>query len=179
METIQPEYYELEQPDQIPTRDKEDAMGAYLMMFGALAAGLPLPVLNLLAAVIYYYVNAKKSRFIKFHSLQSLLSQAPTTLMNAGLLFWTIQIFTSSEALVHIDHPEFSEIGPTIGDFYWGYLITVIVANLLYFIFSLIGATKARKGQMYYFVFFGKLAYHFAYKVKPNNGVTPQNTPPV
>lgn len=179
MEVMSPQYHELEQPDQIPTRDKEDAMGAYLMMFGALAAGLPLPIINLIAAIIYYYVNAKKSRFIKFHSLQSLLSQAPTTIMNAGLLFWTINIFTSMDGDVRFEDADFATGGPTMGDYYWGYLITVVIANLLYFIFSLVGAAKARKGQMYYFVFFGKLAYHYAYKIRPNDSLKPQNTPPV
>ncbi len=80
-------YYPIEQVEDISMRDREDAMGAYLMMFAALAAGLPLPILNLIAAVIYYYVNKGKSRFVKFHALQSLYSQIPTTLMNAGLVF--------------------------------------------------------------------------------------------
>lgn len=171
-------YYELEQPDQIPTREREDAMGAYLMMFGALAAGLPLPIINLLAAVIYYYVNAKKSRFIKFHSLQSLLSQAPTTLMNAGLLFWTVRIILNADTNTGDDFV--FEAGPSFSDMYWGYLITVILANLLYFIFSIVGAAKARKGHMYYFLFFGKLAYHYAYKIRPtDNQHQMTNKPPM
>ncbi len=81
------EYYPLEQPEEIETRIREDAMGAYLMMFGALAAGLPLPIINLIAAVVYYYINKGKSRFVRFHALQSLYSQIPTTLMNAGLVY--------------------------------------------------------------------------------------------
>jgi len=62
------EFYPLPQPGEIPEREKEDAMGAYLMMFAAVAIGLPLPVINLIAAIIYYYVNRKKSRFIHFHA---------------------------------------------------------------------------------------------------------------
>ncbi|MCH8330385.1 MAG: hypothetical protein IH946_03240, partial [Bacteroidetes bacterium] len=53
----EPKYHPLPQPDDIPTREREDAMGAYLMMFAAVAAGLPLPIINLIAAIIYYYVN--------------------------------------------------------------------------------------------------------------------------
>lgn len=68
-------------------------MGAYLMMFSSLATSLPLPVINLIAAVVYYYVNRKKSRFIHFNCLQSLLSQLPTTLVNWILLYWALQIF--------------------------------------------------------------------------------------
>lgn len=174
---VQSAYYPIEQPEEIPTREREDAMGAYLMMFGALAAGLPLPIINLIAALIYYVVNAKKSRFIKFHSLQSLLSQAPTTLMNAGLLYWTIHSIFDQNLDERMIIDGFAEMD----DLYWGYLWTVVAANLLYVIFSIVGAVKARKGQFYYFMFFGKLAYHFAYRVKESdfNDNKPSNQPPV
>lgn len=161
-------YHPVPQPDDIPIREREDAMGAYLMMFGALAAGLPLPIINLLAALIYYFVNSKKSRFIKFHALQSLLSQAPTTLLNAGLLFWTISFFSND--LVLGDSDTIFDGFANIGNLYWGYVWTVVVANLLYFIFSIVGAVKARKGQFYYFLFFGKLAFHYAYKKRDDDG---------
>ncbi len=137
-------YVELPQPHEISTREKEDAMGAYLMMFAALAAGLPFPALNLIAAVIYYYVNRSKGRFVHFHLLQSLYSQLPTTLLNMGLVFWTIR-------LIFFDYE--------ITDLYWGYLAMVIIANIVYIIFSIIAAISARKGQFYYFLFFGKIAY--------------------
>lgn len=157
-------YHPLEQPDEIPTRVREDAMGAYLMMFGALAAGLPLPIINLIAAIIYLYVNNNKGRFVKFHALQSLYSQLPTTLLNAGLTFWTIRLFLSGG--IFDQGESVGDTFATVGDMYWAYLYVVIAANLLYVIFSLVGAAKARKGKMFYFFFFGKLAYHVAYKVK-------------
>ena len=40
-------YHPLPQPDEIEVRVKEDALGAYLMMFATAALGLPLPILNL------------------------------------------------------------------------------------------------------------------------------------
>jgi len=86
----QPAPLVLPQPDQISEREKEDAMGAYLMMFAAWGLGLPLPLLNLLAAVIYHMVNRKKSPFVAFHSLQSLLTQVMVSLLNAGLIAWTV-----------------------------------------------------------------------------------------
>ena len=57
IDQVNPEYAPIIQPEEIPTRVREDAMGAYLMMFGALAAGLPLPIINLLAAVIYIFMH--------------------------------------------------------------------------------------------------------------------------
>ena len=86
------EYHPLPQPDEISTREKEDAMGAYLMMFASIGAGLPLPIINMIAAVIYYYINRSKSRFVKFHALQSLLSQFPTSIINAIAVIWFVQM---------------------------------------------------------------------------------------
>lgn len=171
------QYHLIEQPEEISTRDREDAMGAYLMMFGALAAGLPLPIINLIAAIIYYYVNRGKSRFVKFHSLQSLYSQFPTTLLNAGLVFWTFRILFQDGSFT--DNSVFLDGFATVSEIYWGYLWVVVGANLLYVLFSILGAVKARKGGFYYFLFFGKLAYHFSYRISEERNSSSQNKPPV
>lgn len=142
-------YVKLPQPHELSEREKEDAMGAYLMMFAALATSLPLPIINLIAATVYYYVNRKKGRFIHFHCLQSLLSQLPTTIVNWGLLYWTLQIF-------FFDNLEKN-------DWFYSYLGFAILANLIYFIFSIIAAMRARKGIFMYFVFFGGYSYQRAY----------------
>ena len=158
------EYHPLPQPDEIKTRVKEDAMGSYLMMFATSAIGIPLPILNLVAAIIYYYVNRNKGKFVQFHTLQSLWSQIPVTLLNSGLVAWTIVNL--------VRDLDFSS-------FYWGYLVMVGVANLVYFIFSIVGAVKARKGLFYYFLFFGKIAYHQVYRIRPERlDSSPVNRPP-
>ncbi len=161
---INMEYHQLPQPDEIETRVKEDAMGSYLMMFATSAIGIPLPILNLIAAIIYYYVNRSKGKFVQFHTLQSLWSQIPVTLLNSGLVAWTIVNL--------VRDLDFSS-------FYWGYLVMVGVANLVYFIFSIVGAVKARKGLFYYFLFFGKIAYHQVYLIRPERmDSSPVNRPP-
>jgi uncharacterized membrane protein len=158
------EYHPLPQPEQIETRVKEDAMGAYFMMFATAALGLPLPIINLIAAIIYYYVNREKGRFVQFHTLQSLYSQIPVTLLNSGLVAWTIVNFVRDL---------------NFEGFYWGYLIMVATANLIYFIFSIVGAVRARKGIFYYFLFFGKLAYHQVYRIRPERASSGlRNRPP-
>lgn len=167
-------YYVLPQPHELSEREKEDAMGAYLMMFASLATSLPLPIINLIAAVIYYYINRKKGRFIHFNCLQSLLSQLPTTLVNWGLLYWGLQIF-------FFDNYELS-------DYFFAYLGFSIIANLVYFIFSLVAAVRARKGIFMYFIFFGPYAYQKVYAKRnrlsyDNEDFNPEveqsvNTPP-
>ena len=167
-------YYVLPQPHELSEREKEDAMGAYLMMFASLATSLPLPIINLIAAVIYYYINRKKGRFIHFNCLQSLLSQLPTTLVNWGLLYWSLQIFF------------FDNYKTT--DYFYAYLGFSIIANLVYFIFSLVAAVRARKGIFMYFIFFGPYAYQKVYAKRnrlsyDNEDFNPEveqsvNTPP-
>lgn len=158
------EYHPLPQPDEIEVREKEDAMGAYLMMFATTAMGLPLPILNLVAAVVYYYVNRDKGKFVQFNTLQSLYSQIPVSLLNSGLVAWTIVNLVKDY--------DFTSI-------FWGYLVMTAVADLIYFIFSIVGAVRARKGLFYYFVFFGKAAYHQVYRIRPESrSGEPANRPP-
>lgn len=160
------EFYPLQQPEEIAEREKEDAMGAYLMMFAAVAIGLPLPVINLIASIIYYFINRKKSRFIHFHSLQALLSNIPTTLINWGAVIWAVTIFFREDWFVTQE--------------FWAYLIFAGTCTFLYFIVSIIAAYKARQGKMYYFLLFGKISYEAAYRVRPTDGQStePVNKPP-
>ncbi len=157
-------YHPLPQPDEIGIREREDAMGAYFMMFATAALGLPLPILNLIAAIVYYYVNRSRGRFVQFHTLQSLYSQIPLSLLNIGLIVWLV--------LNLVKDLVFTEL-------FWGYLIMTAVANIVYLVYSIIGAVRARKGHFYYFVFFGKLAYAQVYRVRAERASPEQiNKPP-
>lgn len=159
------EYYPVPQPHEISKTEKEDAMGAYLMMFAALGAGLPLPLINLIASVVYYFINRHKSRFVRFHLLQSLWSQLPVTILNGVLVFWAIKNFYFGYA--------FSRL-------FMGFLLSAILANLVYIGFSLYAAARARQGGMYYFIFFGRLAYHQVFKIKDQTGKSlMENKPPM
>lgn len=159
------QYVDIPQPDDIERKERDDAMGSYLMMFASTGVGLPLPIINLIASVIYYFVNKGKSRFVHFHALQSLLSQAPTTLLNAGLVFWTFRNIRNDF--------DFTDV-------FLGYLGMVILANLIYFIFSIIACVQAYKGRMYYMLFFGRVAYHVAFSANNQTAAKPDhiNKPP-
>ena len=161
---VEDKYLPVPQPEDIPIRVREDAMGAYLMMFAALAAGLPLPILNLIASLIYFYIHKDKGPFMKFHLLQSLYSQLITSAMNIFLVFWTVRIFFFKSMIV--------------SDYYKGYIAVVVIANLMYFIFSVLAAIRARQGRFYYFLVFGKWAYHSAFKVRNIEVVTIENKAP-
>ncbi len=158
--------YPLPQPQELSNREKDDAMGGYFMMFAALAVGLPLPIINVLASVIYYFTNRNKGRFVKFHTLQALLSQIPTTIINLGFTYWTIRLLFSNFE---------------VNQYYWGYLCMAIIANLWYAISCILGAIRAKQGRMFYMLFFGIIAYKQVFTIKggiDNNNNYPNNLPP-
>jgi uncharacterized Tic20 family protein len=158
-------YYPVPQPDELTTKEKDDATGGYLMMFAALGAGLPLPIINLIASIIYYYTNKSNSRFVQFHTYQALLSQIPLTLLNAVCMGWGLRIFLSEEW-------HFTSV-------FAGYLSMLIVANLTYIVFGIISAVKASKGRMYYYWIFGRIAYEKIFAIRPEtNQEQMMNQPP-
>lgn len=157
------EYLPIPQPSEVTDREREDATGAYLMMFATVAIGLPMPVINIIAAIVYYFVNRSKGNFVRFHSLQSLYSQLPVSVMNSIAVIWAIVNLVKDY--------DFTST-------YWGYLIAVGVFNVVYTVFSIIGAVRAHNGRFYYFVFFGKLAYMQVYRKRYMSTAPIENRPP-
>jgi uncharacterized membrane protein len=157
----------LPQPNEITEREKDDAMGAYLMMFASLAIGLPIPLLNLVASVIYFLVNKKTSPFVAFHALQALLSHIPIVLLNAGAVAWIITNLATHAA--------------SWAWFLW-YLVFTILVNLTYIIWSIVALIHANKGRFFYMPVFGRIS--FARYYGPRAGRPPrkprawENKPP-
>lgn len=156
----------LPQAEEVTKREREDAMGAYLMMFAAWGIGLPLPVLNLIAAGIYYGINNKKSRFVAFHALQSLLSQLPVTLGNIGVIIWAARNFFS---------------GGSFDTNFWIYVVFAALLNLAYIVTSLVAMTRAWRGNFFYIPLFGRWAFEVWYgegSREPGKKAIRDNKPP-
>lgn len=151
MNEVKSSYHQLPQPDEVSSKERNDGMGAYLTMFATWAIGLPLPVINLIVALVYYAVNKHEGKFVRFHALHSLLAQIPVSLLNAGGIFWIIGCIVMKST-------------PNI--YFLIYFLITVLVNIIYFIFSLIAASKARDGEYYYFVFFGKMAFDKVYKIQ-------------
>lgn len=157
------EFHTIPQPHEITPREREDATGAYLMMFATSVIGLPLPILNMVASIVYYFVNRSKGRFVQFHALQSMYSQIIISCINSYLTIWVIVNL--------IKKYPFTEV-------FWGFLVVAAIGNIIYFIFSIIAAVKANKGRFYYFVFFGRLSFVQVYQKRDEKQETPVNLPP-
>jgi uncharacterized membrane protein len=126
----------------IREEDAEKASYAYLMSTIVLIIGLPMPVINLLAILIFYLGNRKRSYFVRFHCLQSLLSQLVVIALNSIAIWWTLSIVFGSKSVT---------------DSFIAYIIVALCCNLIEFIISMYAAVRVRKKHDVRFWIFGPL----------------------
>lgn len=120
----------------------ERASNSYLMSLVAVVAGLPLPIINLLATFFFFLGNRKSTYFVRWHCTQALLSQCSLLFMNAAGFSWTLKIaFTDA----------------TISNAYIAYMITVVIFNIADFIATMYSAIEVRKGKHVQWWFYGNL----------------------
>lgn len=122
--------------------EAEKASNSYLMSLIAIIAGLPLPIVNLLATLIFYLGNRKGTYFVRWHCTQALLSQFSLLFMNSAGFWWTISILFSDEKITTN---------------YIAYIFTIILFNIVEFIGTIYTAIKTRKGVHVQWWFYGPL----------------------
>jgi uncharacterized Tic20 family protein len=122
--------------------EAEKASNSYLMSLIALIAGLPLPIINLLATLIFYLGNRKGTYFVRWHSTQALLSQFSLLFINSFGFWWTISVIFGPE---------------TISNNYIAYILAAILFNILEFIATIYTAITTRKGIHVEWWFYGEL----------------------
>jgi uncharacterized membrane protein len=122
--------------------EAEKASNSYLMSLIAIIAGLPLPIINLIATIIFYLGNRKGTFFVRWHCTQALLSQLSIFLINSYGFWWTVSIIFSDEIITSK---------------YIAYLITALIFNLVEFITTIYTAIQIRKGTHVSWWFYGHL----------------------
>jgi hypothetical protein len=122
--------------------EAESASNSYLMSVIAIIIGLPLPIVNLIATAIFFLGNRKSTYFVRWHCTQALLSQLSMFFINSFGFWWTVSIIFSDE---------------TISNSYIGYIISVIIFNIIEFITTIYTAIQTRKGIHIQWLFFGEL----------------------
>jgi hypothetical protein len=122
----------------------EKASNSYLMSLVAIIAGLPLPIINLLATFFFFIANRKGTYFVRWHCTQALFSQMALIGFNSVSFWWTISIIFSDKSVTNS---------------YFAYMITVIFVNLMEIICTIYAATLVRKGKQVEFYFFGALTH--------------------
>lgn len=122
--------------------EAEKASNSYLMSLLAIIAGLPLPIINLIATVIFYFGNRKDTYFVRWHCTQALVSQLTVLMMNSVGFWWTISIIFSDEV---------------ISQKYISYILTILLFNILDLIATIFSAIQTRKGIHVKWWFYGDL----------------------
>jgi uncharacterized Tic20 family protein len=122
--------------------EREKASNSYLMSLVALIAGLPLPIINLLATLFFYIANRKGTYFVRWHCTQALFSQLALLGINSASFWWTISIIFTDEK---------------VSNQYFAYIFAVIIFNLLEIFSTIYAAVQTRKGKHVQFLFFGNL----------------------
>lgn len=122
--------------------ENEKASNSYLMSLVAVIAGLPLPIINLLATFFFYLANRKSTYFVRWHCTQALLSQIVLLFANSYSFWWTVSIIFTDEKATNN---------------YFAYLFTVIVFNVLEIISTIYCAMQTRKGKHVEVFFLGNL----------------------
>ena len=122
--------------------EREKASNSYLMSLVALIAGLPLPIINLLATFFFYLANRKGTYFVRWHCTQALFSQLALLAINSASFWWTISIIFTEEK---------------VSNQYFAYIFTVILFNIFEIFQTIYAAVQVRKGKHVQFLFFGNL----------------------
>ena len=120
----------------------EKASNSYLMSLVALIAGMPLPIINLVATFFFYIGNRKGTYFVRWHCIQALLSQLSLLFMNSFGFWWTVSIIFGPE---------------TITNKYLAYIITVFFFNIIELVATIYTAIKVRKGEHISWWFYGDI----------------------
>jgi uncharacterized membrane protein len=110
----------------------EKASNAYLMSLIALMAGMPLPILNLLATLIFFWAQRRGSYFVRWHVMQALLSQFVLLFFNSYLFWWVIDGLMGQRLF---------------GKEFWWYLGFVLVFNTIEWIATIYTTIMVRKGH--------------------------------
>lgn len=122
--------------------EAEKASNSYLMSLIAVIAGLPLPIINLLATLIFYLGNRKGTYFVRWHCTQALLSQFSLLAVNSTGFWWTVSIIFSSEQITSR---------------YIAYIFTAVLFNVAEFIATIYTAIQTRKGKHIQWWIYGDL----------------------
>lgn len=122
--------------------EAERASNSYLMSLVAIMAGLPIPLINLLATLMFFLGNRKGTYFVRWHCMQALLSQLTIFFINSVSFSWTVSIIFGYR---------------TISNEYIAYIITVLAVNLFEIIGTIYSAIQTRKGIHVQWWFYGPL----------------------
>lgn len=122
--------------------EAEKASNSYLMSLVAAIAGLPIPIINLIATFIFYLGTRKSTYFVRWHSTQALLSQFSLLFINSFGFWWTVSIIFTEKQITNS---------------YVAYIIVLFLFNVAEIVATIHSAVKTRKGIHVHWWIYGDL----------------------
>ncbi|MXN92449.1 DUF4870 domain-containing protein [Flavobacterium sp. Sd200] len=122
----------IDKTEQLYPHEIEQASNSYLMAVVAVIAGVPLPIVNVIASFLFYLGQRKSSYFVRWHCIQAILAQAIMVPFNSIAIGWTIRL------LIDENTPDM---------YYIMYISFVLVFNIVEFFTVIITAAEVRKGK--------------------------------
>ena len=111
-------------------QDAEQASNVYIMSLITFAAGLPLPIINVISTIIFFIGSRRESAFVRWHCMQALLTELITLPLNSIAFWWTVN-------LVLFD--------AQITNSYLVYVFLVILLNIVELVAAISAAIRVRK----------------------------------
>lgn len=122
----------------------EAASNSYLMSLLVAMIGLPFPIVNLIATIIFFLANRRQTYFVRWHCMQALVSQLPLFCTNSILFWWTMRVLIGWTSL---------------SSFYFAYLFTVLLFNFIDFIATIHTMIAVRQGKQVEWYVYGPLTH--------------------
>jgi len=136
---------------QLHPHELEQASNGYLMAIVSVIAGLPLPVINVIASTGYYLGHTKSSYFVRWHCIQAILAQAIMIPFNSFAFGWAIALITSNTPVSFINlqggytqTPDSFIYNPK---YFILYTSVILLLNVAEFFTVIITAGEVRKGK--------------------------------
>lgn len=112
--------------------EKDVITNSYLMSLAVFVTTMPIPVINLIANLYFYFTNRKSSYVIRWHAQNSLFSQIPLFFINSFTWYVVWQILWGEMKIT---------------DWVIAYLSIAALANILELISSIICCIKIQKNK--------------------------------
>ena len=141
---------QIKELDHTPSEHEcEAASNSYVMSLVAIIVGLPLPIVNLIATLIFFLGNRKSSFFVRWHCTQALFSQLVLVFINSIGFWWTVSIVLYHDPVTNA---------------YFAYILTLLIINISEFIATIYTAIQTRKGRQVEWWVYGALCHQIVPK---------------
>jgi hypothetical protein len=130
--------------------EREKAGNAYAISMVVMAVALPLPIIGVLATIIYYFAQGKSTYYVRWNSLQAVFNQLVLLPVNSVAVYWTLYI-------IYFD-------GDFLNVYYWIYILLFSTLNIIEFVSTILTVNHIKDGKFVRWWIIGNIVDRFVKK---------------